>query len=300
MASQQLSSPKSTPAPARATFFLQSRSGRNRIQAGLSHLLLLLAGFTFLVPFFWMLSTSFKSNEEVATWPPVWIPNPLQWSNYPRAMTFVPFGTYALNTAIIVGTALVGTLFSCTLIAYGFSRIEWKGRDTVFFIYLSTLMLPYQVTMIPLFIVFKNLKWVGTFLPLIVPSFFGSVFYVFLLRQFFMTIPRELSDAALIDGAGELTIFTRIILPLSKPALAVVALFTALGHYRDFLGPLLYLNDQSQYTISLGLQQFQRSYWAEWQLLMAASTVSVIPIIILFFLAQRTFIQGISITGLKG
>lgn len=284
------------PADKRST----SRHRSQRLQAIAGHAVLIIAGFSFLVPFIWMISTSFKSNEEVASWPLVWIPHPLQWGNYPRALTYVPFLTYAKNTAFVVIVTLIGTLLSCPLIAYGFGRIEWRGRDTIFFVYLSTLMLPYQVTMIPLFIVFKRMGWVGTFLPLIVPSFFGNVFYVFLLRQFFMTIPIELADAARIDGASEIGIFYRIMLPLAKPALAVVALFTSLASYRDFLGPLLYLQNESQYTISLGLQSYQRSHWAEWQLLMAASTVTVVPIIILFFLAQRTFIQGITLTGIKG
>lgn len=279
---------------------LASRRFVDQFRSAAAHCILIAAGITFLIPFLWMLSTSLKTNLEVVAWPPVWIPHPPLWSNYPKSLTFAPFGTYTVNTAIIVGGSLLGTLISCPLVAYGFSRIEWRGRDIAFFIYLSTLMLPYQVTMIPLFIAFKHLGWVGTFLPLIVPSFFGHVFYVFLLRQFFLTIPLELSDAGRIDGAGELTIFTRIMLPLVRPALAVVALFAFLASYRDFIGPLIYLQDDSQFTISLGLQAFQREHFTEWQLLMAASTVTVLPIIILFFLAQRTFIQGIALTGVKG
>jgi multiple sugar transport system permease protein len=189
---------------------------------------------------------------------------------------------------------------SCSLIAYGFARVNWPGRNVVFVVYLSTIMLPPQVTMIPLYIVFRNIGWVGTMWPLVVPAFFGNVVYVFLMRQFFMTIPNELSDAARIDGAGEFGIFRRIMLPLLKPALASVALFTFVATYRDFLGPLIYLQDETQWTISLGLKMFQNMYGLQWQLMMAASALTMIPTIILFFLTQRTFIEGIALTGIKG
>jgi len=204
------------------------------------------------------------------------------------------------NTLMVSGLTIVGMVLSCSLIAYGFSRVRWPGRDWVFLAYLSTIMLPAQVTMIPLYIVFRRLGWVGTYLPLIIPAFFGNALYVFLLRQFFMTIPNELSDAARIDGASELGIFTRIMLPLLKPALATVALFTFVGTYRDFLGPLIYLTNQEQWTISLGLKMFQNMYGAQWQLMMAASALTMLPMIILFMLTQRTFIEGITLTGIKG
>jgi multiple sugar transport system permease protein len=191
-------------------------------------------------------------------------------------------------------------VFSCSLVAYGLARVHWPGRDVLFLLTLGTMLLPFEVTLVPLFIVFRTLGWVGTFLPLIVPSFFGSAFYIFLLRQFMMTLPMELSDAARIDGAGEFRIFWAIAVPLIRPALAVVALLQFLFAWGDFLGPLIYLTDQSTYTISLGLQQYNTQYGTEWGQLMAASTLLTIPVIILFFLTQRTFIQGITLTGLKG
>lgn len=266
----------------------------------IAHLALVGFGFFFLLPLAWTISTSLKPDRQVFLFPPQWIPKPIMWSNYPQALNYFPFLTYLKNTLIICSFSVTGVLLSCSLVAYGFSRIRWKERDFLFIILLASLMLPYQVTMIPLFIIFKNLGWVNTFFPLIVPTYFGNAFFIFLLRQFFMTIPWELSDASRIDGCSELDIFWRIILPLAKPALAVIALFQFLGSWNDFLGPLIYLNDATKYTLSLGLQQFQTGYTTEWALLMAASMVIVLPVIVLFFFTQRTFIQGITLTGLKG
>jgi ABC-type glycerol-3-phosphate transport system permease component len=199
---------------------------------------------------------------------------------------------------------IIGSLVASTTAAYGFSRIRWTGRDAFFFICLASMMLPFQVRMIPLFITFKFLGWIDTFLPLIVPVFFGDAYFIFMLRQFFMTIPQELADAARVDGCSELDIFLRIILPLAKPALAVVALFQFMWSWNDYLGPLIYLNDQSKFTIALALQLLQSSTQAvtplAWPYLMAASTTTVIPILVIFFFAQRTFIEGISVTGIKG
>lgn len=193
-----------------------------------------------------------------------------------------------------------GTVLSCAFIAYGFARIRWPGRNIIFLIYLSTIMLPAQVTLIPLYLIFRDLGWVGTMLPLVVPHFFGNALYVFLLRQFLLTIPLELSDAAKIDGASELGILWHIMIPLMRPALAVVALFTFVQTYRDFLGPLIYLQNQQDWTISLGLKLFQNMYGAQWQLMMAASTLAMLPTIVLFFFTQKTFVRGIALTGLKG
>jgi multiple sugar transport system permease protein len=204
------------------------------------------------------------------------------------------------NTLVIAGLTVAGTVASSAIVAYGFARLRWPGRNLIFLIYLSTIMLPFQVTMIPLYVLFKTLGWTGTILPLVVPAFFGNVFYVFLLRQFYMTIPLELSEAARVDGSSELRTFWSIILPLTKPALIAVALFTFLASYKDFLGPLIYLNNQEQWTISLGLNMFKNQYGAQWQLMMAASTVALLPIIVLFFFAQRTFVEGITMTGVKG
>ena len=266
----------------------------------LQHLVLITLGLVFLAPLLWMVSSSLKGNAELFVSNPGWIPHPIRWDNYPRALTYIPFFTYLRNTLTICAFGVLGSLISCSLVAYGFSRIEWPGRNALFFLLLATMMLPQQVTMIPSFLLFRWLGWYGSFKPLIVPSFLGSAFLVFLLRQFFLTIPKELSEAARIDGAGEFTTFSRVILPLAKPSLATVALFTFLHHWNDFLGPLLYLKDQSTYTLALGLQQFLNAYRSEWGLLMAAATVVTLPIVVLFFFTQRTFIQGIAMTGSKG
>jgi multiple sugar transport system permease protein len=224
----------------------------------------------------------------------------LRWGNYPRALKAFPFFVYLRNSLIICIPVVLGTLISCTLAAYGFSRLTWPGRDVVFFCVLSTLMIPYMVTLLPMFLMFRAFGWIGTFLPLTVPAFFGNAFDIFLLRQFFRTLPAELSDAARIDGCGELTILWRIVAPLSKPALATVGLMTFIWAWLDFMGPLVYLNDESTYTLALGLSAFLGRHGADWSGLMAAATVVILPVIVLFFFAQRTFIKGIALTGMKG
>ena len=266
----------------------------------LQHLLLLTLSVSFILPFYWLVATSLKPDAQVFQSPPAWVPHPVMWKNYPKALTYVPFARYLVNTLVICAISVLGLVFSSSLVAYSFSKIRWPGRNIAFFILLSTMMLPGQVTMIPVFGIFKSLHWVDTIKPLVVPAFFGSAFFVFLLRQFFMSIPLELSDSARIDGCSEFDIYWRIVLPLAKPALATVALFTFIGSWNDFLGPLIYLNDDTKYTLSLGLQQFVSQHGAEWSMLMAASTVMTAPIVILFFFAQKTFIQGITLTGIKG
>lgn len=257
-------------------------------------------GVCYVLPFLWMIITSLKPNTQIFAYPPIWIPNPFVWENYPNALKYIPFFRYMQNTLVISGLNVAGHVFSCSVAAFGFSRITWKGRDTLFFIYLATMMLPAAVTLIPTFILFSKLRWIGTVLPLVVPSFFGGAFFVFMLRQFFMGIPRDLDEAAKIDGCNEFQVFGRIILPLARPALATVALFTFLNAYRDFLGPLIYLTEQEQWTISLGLNMFRNQFGAEWQMMMAASAVTMAPILLLFFLTQKTFIQGLALTGIKG
>ena len=257
-------------------------------------------GLGYVFPLYWTIVTALKRDEEIFLFPPTWLPAIPQWGNFLAATQYIPFWRYMANTALVSGLTVVGTVVSCSLIAYGFSHINWRGRDTVFLGYLATLMLPTQVTMIPLYIVFRRFGMVGTYLPLILPAFFGNALYVFLLRQFLLTIPAELSDAARIDGSSLLGIFLRIMLPLLKPALATVALFAFVATYRDFLGPLIYLTNQEQWTISLGLKMFQNMYGAQWQLMMAASTLTMLPTIALFLMAQRTFIEGIALTGIKG
>lgn len=263
--------------------------------------LLILLGITFLLPFLWMISTSLKSNEQIFKFPPVWIPNPVMWSNYPKALRYFPFFRFLGNTLYITAFNVIAAILAPSFVAYGFSRIKWPGRDILFLILLSTMMIPSQVTMIPVFVMFKKMGWVGTFKPLIVPAFFGGgAFSIFLMRQFFMTIPQELVDAAKVDGCSHLYIYWRIMMPLSKPAIATLGVFAFIGSWRDFLGPLIYLQDERQYTLAIGLRYFLTQYGAEWAYLMAASAVVSLPMVVAFFLAQKTFIQGITFTGIKG
>ncbi len=264
------------------------------------HAALLLLSCVALLPFAWMVGTSLKPEAQVFSPGLEIIPRTFVWKNYPVALAYIPFGLYALNTLLIASASALAVVISSSLTAYSFARLRWPGRDIVFFVLLATLMLPHQVTMLPVFVIFKKLGWIGGFRPLIVPAMFGSAFFIFLLRQFFMTIPRELSDAAKIDGASEFGIWRMVMLPLSKPALTTVALFTFMGAWNDFLGPLMYLNDDRTYTLSLGLQQFVTQHGAQWNLLMAASVVMTAPIILLWFLGQKTFVQGVTLTGVKG
>ncbi|MEO7910915.1 MAG: carbohydrate ABC transporter permease [Roseiflexaceae bacterium] len=286
--------PRKTSGPAGA------HKARDGVRELIIHILLIPAALVFLLPFLWMLSTSLKPDAQLYSYPPVWIPNPLQWENYPKSVTFVPFFVYLKNTLIIALTSMVGVVASSSLAAYSMARIHWPGRNILFLLTIATLMLPFQVTLVPIFLVFKNLGWVGDFRPLIIPQFFGYAYYIFLLRQFFSSIPMELSEAARIDGANEWTIFWSIILPLAKPALATVAVFQFIRSWTDYLNPLIYLNDQSLYTLQLGLQQYSSQYGREWGLLMAAAVLITLPPIIIFFLTQRTFVQGVTLTGIKG
>ncbi len=254
----------------------------------------------FLVPFLWMISSSLKSNYQIFEVPPRWIPNPPQWDNYRNALTTLPFDRYIVNTAIISALTIVGHLASCTVIAYAFARLRAPGKDALFVIMLATMMLPYPVTMVPLYVLFKQLGWINTFLPLTAPAFTGSPFYIFLLRQFFLTIPRDFEDAAVIDGANTLQILWRVMLPLSLPALATVAIFTFQASWNDFLGPLIYLQKPDLYTVTLGLQFFRSTYTTNWAYLMAASLATALPVIAVFFLAQRYYVEGITLSGIKG
>ncbi len=290
------------------SFFLRQlvtlRTDRyRRVVARIALYLFAAAFFTaYVLPLVWALSTSLKSEPQVYRVPPIWIPNPIVWKNYPEALTRVPFGRYILNTIKIAVPVVFGAVLSNAIVAYGFARLRWRYRDLFFYICIATMMIPFQVTMIPLFITFTKLGWVNTFLPLIVPAFFANPWNTFLLRQFFLTIPQELSDAARVDGCSEWGILFRVILPLSVPALAVVALFNFMGAWNDYLGPLIYLNRDELYTVAIGLSRFQASERtaARWPWLMAASVVTITPILVLFFLAQRTFIEGITLTGVKG
>jgi len=265
------------------------------------HTVLIIGAIAFLFPLVWMLSTSLKPLPETTKIPPTIIPSKFMWSNYAHATTAIPFWKYAKNTLIVCVLSVIGTLISSTLVAYGFSRIQWKGRNAVFYCVLATMMIPFPVIMAPLFVVFGKLGWIGTLKPLWIPSFGAAAFNIFLLRQFFRTIPTELTEAARIDGCSELGILLRIVLPLSKPVLLVVALFQFIASWNDFLGPLVYLTRENTYTLALGLQFFQSQHGGTfWNYLMAASSLIVLPIIVIYFFAQKAFIEGISLTGLKG
>lgn len=280
---------------------------RSPVQTATIHLALVTLSVLFFFPFLWVVSTAVKPIEETMKIPPVWIPSEFKWGNFVEAMTYgqdtlgyIPFLVYARNTILLCILVVTGVVVSNSLVAYSFARLRWPGRDFMFAVTLATMMIPFPVLMVPTFALFKHLDWIGTFRPLWVPAWFASAFNIFLLRQFFRSIPFELSEAAKIDGASEWQIFRQVVTPLAKPALAVVALFAFMGTWNDFLGPLIYLLDQKTFTLSLGLQFFQSQHGGTpWHLLMAASTIVILPIIILFFFTQRLFIQGIAITGLK-
>ena len=252
------------------------------------------------IPFIWMISSSLKPQAQLVAFPPIWIPDPILWENYHKALTALPFGRFISNTLFIAVGATLGTLVSSSLGAYAFSRLRWRFRDTVFFLLLLTMMLPGQITMIPRFVLFARLGWVNTYLPLIVPAWFANPFFVFLIRQFFMGLPSELDDAARIDGASIFGIYWRIMLPLSKPVLATVALFAVQHHWNAFIGPLIYLHDLDKFTAAIGLRYFVTDTQVNYSLQMAASAAFSIPIIVLFFVGQRYFIQGIVFSGVKG
>jgi len=264
--------------------------------------LLLIGSVVFVLPLLWMVSTSLKPIDETMAMPPVWVPQDPRWRNYPEAIEAMRyFWSYLWNTVLLCVLTVIGAVLSSAMAAYGFSRIRWRGRDRVFVVVLLTMMIPFPVIMVPLYTLFRSVGLIGTLVPLWLPTFFAGAFNVFLLRQFFLQIPHDLTDAARIDGCSEWRIFWQIILPLARPALLVVALFQFLATWNDFLGPLIYLTDQRDFTLALGLQFFQSQHGGtEWHYLMAASTLVVLPVIVLFFFAQRYFVEGVSMTGLKG
>jgi len=263
--------------------------------------LLTFGAIIILVPFAWTLSTALKEPDDIFRFPIQWIPEPVVWSNFPEALSAYPFGLWLRNTLFVVIVSTCGLLISASLTAFGFARLRWPGRDLLFLLLLATMMLPSQVTMVPTFILFRSLGWVNTFKPLVVPPFFARAsFYVFLMRQFFMTIPLEMDDAARIDGAGFVEIYARILLPMTKPVLAISAIMFSQFKWKEFMAPLIYLSDSSKFTIALGLRAFQNEYGTDWNLMMAANLVFMLPLIVVFYFAQRYFIQGIVVTGIKG
>ena len=264
--------------------------------------LFLIAGSVIcLFPFYWMIRSSFMDMAQIFVMPPILIPAPFVSGNYRDALEVMPYFKYLLNTLIVVASNLGGSIFAASLCAFSFSRLRWPGRDKIFMIILTSLMMPGIVTMIPTFVMWSKLGATNSLIPLTVPIWVGgNVYNIFLFRQFFLGIPRELDEAAYVDGAAFFTVYLKIILPLAKSAMVVVGIFSFLGSWNDFMGPLIYLNEESKYTLSLGLQLFQGSYGAQWHLLMAASLLVLLPAIGVFFIGQKHILEGIATTGIKG
>jgi multiple sugar transport system permease protein/sn-glycerol 3-phosphate transport system permease protein len=265
-------------------------------------IILALGALVIMVPFYWMVSTSLKEQGNLYLYPPQWIPNPVILANFKEVWDTVPFARFTLNTAVIVALVMTGTLLSCSFSAYGFARLRAPGRDAIFVIVLATMMLPSAVTLVPTYIGFNKLGWTNSILPLVIPSFFGAPFYIFLLRQFYLSIPKDLEESGRIDGASAFRIWWDLMLPLTKPALATVAVFTFFATYNDFFGPLIYLNDQEKQTIAVGLSYFTGSptVGPKMHLLMAMTLMATIPTLTVFLFAQRYFVQSIVTTGVKG
>lgn len=279
-----------------------TKKQRNLIKAVILHFVLICASFGFVFPFLWMLFTALKTPQELLLGFQQFFPKDPQWGNFVTAVTKIPFFMYLKNSLIIVTLSVMGTLFSATTAAYAFAKLRWRGRDKWFVIMLATMMIPIQVILIPTYIMYSYIGWLSTRLPLIVPAFFGggAAFYIFLLRQFFKGIPKELTESAIIDGANHIQIFFRIMLPLSKPALLTVALFTFMVTWNDYFGPLIFLSNPDHWTLAIGLRSFQTQFGGRYDLMMAASILIMLPTLILFFIAQKSFIEGITFTGIKG
>jgi len=276
-------------------------------------IVLILVCALFLLPFYWMVVTALKTNQELRAYPPTLWPREFVWSNFSEAVDYIPFWKYLRNTAIITALTIIGSVISNPIIAYGFSRIEWPGRDKVFYLVLATVFIPYPALIVALFDIFVRLprpmwndggfsfggNWINTYLPLVVPLFFGNAFWIFLMRQFLMQVPHEISDAARIDGAGEFRIFSQVVLSQALPAIGVISIFAALHAWNDLLGPLIYLQDEAKYTLAIGLTFFRSQHELQFNLLMAASALVVLPVVALFLLFQRAFVEGISLGSIK-
>lgn len=273
---------------------------RRAIVRVLTYAMLVLGAAVFSTPLLWMVTTSVKAPWAVSVRPPQWIPSPVVWQNYVDIFRLLPFGLFVRNTAYITVASVILTLLSCTVVSYGFARLSFPGRGAWFMVLLATMMLPYQVTMIPVFMIFRELGWLNTYNPLIVPALFGNAFFIFLLRQFFMTIPRDLDDAATVDGCGRISILWRIHVYLIKPALAAVVVFSFIDNWNSFMGPLIYLTDMEKMTLAVGLNLFRGQHYTQVHYLMAASTFALVPVLLVFFFAQKYFIQGVTLTGIKG
>lgn len=282
--------------PSRQKFWEHARQAFSRVMA---YLVTAALAALFVTPFLWMVSTSLKSQPDLVQIPPRWIPDPIMWENYSKAWTAEPFNRFLANTIVYTVLATTGLLLSSSLVAYAFARLEFPGRKLLFILVLSTVMLPSQVTLIPQYILFRELGWLDTLKPLVVPAFFGSAIYIFLMRQFFMTIPMEIDESALMDGANRWDIFARIIMPLSKPIVVTIIAFSFVSHWNDFFGPLIYLNRPDSMTLAVGLLLFKGDVDTLFHLLMAASVIVLVPVIVVFFVAQRYFVSSITMTGLR-
>ncbi len=273
-----------------------------RTQTFFIHAVLIAGGIIVMIPLAWMLSTSLKPPHQITKFPPIWIPDPFVWSNYVRAVTIFPvsFVVFVRNSMYMSLMITLGTVLSNAVVAFAFARLTFRGSRVLFIIVLSTMMLPQQVTMIPLFILFSKFGWINTYNPLIVPHFFANAYFVFLLRQFYTTIPRELDDAARIDGCGVIGLFMRIMLPLSKPALGITAIFAFTWAWNEFLGPLIYLSRMETFPLAIALSFLRAAHGVLWSELMVVSFIAMLPPVLLFFVAQKHYIQGIVITGVKG
>lgn len=275
--------------------YFESTKNRKKFLTSINFILLAMGSLLILSPVWWMISTSLKTMAEVMTYPPTFFPSQWNWQNYVRTWEAAPFNLYTINTVTITFLVVFGSVVVNSFIAYGFAKIPFKGKNILFALVLSTMMIPGFVTLIPQYVLFSNLHWVNTYYPLVIPSFFGSAFFIFLLRQFYMTIPNELIEAAKMEGASHFYIWRKIGMPLTKPALATVAIFSFNGAWNDFLGPLLYLNNENLYTLQLGLQVFKGQMSTQWNYLMAGSLLVLLPVIVLFFIFQKYFIQGINL-----
>jgi len=272
---------------------------KRKLGNGSIYVLLIFLSLLFLAPFIWMITTSVKSPDELYLFPPKLIPSKWHFENFSKAWNMQPFNTFLKNSVIVTIMTTIGQIISSTLVAYGFARFKFKGRDVLFIILLATMMIPWEVTMIPLYMEFNFFGWINTLKSLIVPSWFGSAFYIFLLRQFIMSIPKELDEAARMDGANAFQIYYRIHLPLMWPIIALIAVFNFLSSWNDYLGPLIFLNDQSKYTLTLGLAQFKGMYDVNMEGVMAVTFLISLPPLLLFFFAQKKIVNGVSSTGLK-
>jgi multiple sugar transport system permease protein len=288
--------PRSAAIPGRAL----SPLARRRLDGILTYVGLLIATGLFLLPLFWMVNTSLKARFQVFVYPPDWLPASPQWGNYAEALSRVPFALFAANTLLIAAVSIVGQVLSCSLVGYSFARLRFPGKRLLFGLLIGTLMVPEQVTYIPLFAIYKQLGWLDTYLPLVVYQFFGNAFLIFLFRQYVMTIPRDFDEAARIDGAGTFGLFFRVLLPLLRPPIMLIVVFTFLWVWNDFQKPLIYLTTYERLTVQIGLAFFRGQYSVEWHLLMAATLVTMLPCLVIYFFAQRQLVGGIASVGLKG